>query len=95
MKTREFFVDTKPTLAGYISDIHSTKQSLEIEGEKLEKIVDLLRNVLTPHQCAQVVLFCEKNKYKEEMLLWSERNLINSSEWQEFSEPPTRKQVKQ
>jgi hypothetical protein len=30
----------------------------------------------TPLQCAQVVLFCEKNKYKREMQLWSEKNLI-------------------
>lgn len=69
--TRDFFVESKRILAEYIDSIHSTKHELEVEGGKLEHILDLLSGVITPYQCSQVILFCEKNKYKQEMHLWS------------------------
>lgn len=34
-----------------------------------------LRDILSPVQCAKLVTFIEKNKYKQEMELWVKRNI--------------------
>ena len=72
---RESLVNTKRILYEYIERIHQNKHSLEVEGMKLEASLEDIRLYLTPQQSAQVVLFCENNKFKREMHLWSESNL--------------------
>lgn len=82
---------SKSEIDNYVAEIHHAKTELESEGAKLEKILEDLRHVVSPQQCAQICLFCEKNKFKREMHLWSEKHL---SSW-EMEEPPAIKKLKQ
>lgn len=53
-----------------IDDLDSTKKKIEIKSGDLEDEVDVIRNILTPIQCAKFIIFIERNKYRKELNIW-------------------------
>lgn len=36
--------------------------------------MDVIRNILTPIQCAKFIIFIEKNKYRKELNIWDKES---------------------
>lgn len=68
------------TFSQLINEMKSTKSELEKESAKLEELIENLRYMLTPIQCAKLIIFIEDYKYKQEMDLWVKRNMRKFSE---------------
>lgn len=57
-----------------IDDLDNTKKKIEVKSADLEDEVDVIRNILTPVQCAKFIIFIERNKYRKELNIWDKES---------------------
>ncbi|EGR28826.1 hypothetical protein IMG5_168620 [Ichthyophthirius multifiliis] len=57
-----------------VNNFQETKQQIQIKSLKLENIIDDIRTILTPTQCAKFLTCLERNKYRRDISnqnIWS------------------------
>lgn len=52
-------------MEGLIEELRGVKDEIENKSIELDDIIDGIRKILTPVQCAHFILFIEKNKYRK------------------------------
>lgn len=63
------FIEQKENFGKLIDKLKEIKGRILNKSIELEDMIDSIREVLTPVQSAQFILFIEKNKYRKELNL--------------------------